>query len=77
MLGVIWDGLMRYLISILAFPRCDMLCHDMHEFGLHWTAVRWWNNNILNICDASNTHKSEDWPFLNPGILTKKVYNDS
>ena len=76
MLGVIWDGLMRYLISIRAFPRCDLLCHDMHKFGLHWTAVRSWNNTISNICNESNTHKSEDWPFLNLGILTKKVYND-
>ena len=48
MLDVIWDGLMRYLISILAFPRCDLLCHDMHEFGLHWSAVRQWNNTFLN-----------------------------
>ena len=40
MLDVIWDGLMRYLISIRAFPICDLLCHDMHEFGLHWTAVQ-------------------------------------
>ena len=70
MLDVIWDGLMRYLISIRAFPICDLLCHDMHEFGLHWSAVRSWNNKILNFCNASNTNnKSED--FRNLGILSK------
>ena len=69
MLDVIWDGLMRYLISIRAFPRCDLLCHDIHEFGLHWSAVRSWNNTILNFCNESNTHnKSEDWPFETLGF---------
>ena len=63
MLGVIWDGLMRYLISIRAFPRCDLLCHDMHEFGLHWSAVRSWNNTILNICNAMRTGLSKPWDF--------------